>query len=250
METEAILALLAAAFPGVRRDGLQQLAAVIGIQCSNQEEATQAVGRLTADKVAKFVNDWRKAADAEIGRANATYEANLRRKYDFAEKHTQERQATATSQQTPATATGTALAATQEDKPVTASMIKQMIADQFKPLQAELARVNADREAATRRELFVTELDKAKVSGAARDMLLRDFERVKATFANAEDFQGYLSEKQGDFKALAQAAADKGLADTPKPMFGAVNEQGISQATADYIKSLAAPQPAFQGKEL
>lgn len=86
MTTQEIVALLEATFQGVRKDGLTQLATVIGIQCDTKEEVTAAVGRLTADKVKQFVADWRKEADAEIGRATSTYEANLRKKYNLVEK--------------------------------------------------------------------------------------------------------------------------------------------------------------------
>ena len=66
----AILALLQSKFAGVRKDGLQQLAAVISVQVANEEEANEVVGKLTADKVSKFVTDWRKTTDAEIAKAN------------------------------------------------------------------------------------------------------------------------------------------------------------------------------------
>lgn len=85
---EKILALLVAKFQGVRKDGLQQLAAAIGLQVASEEEANQVVDKLTADKVNGFVTEWRRTADAEIKKANDTYEEGLRRKYDFKEKNT------------------------------------------------------------------------------------------------------------------------------------------------------------------
>ena len=45
---EAILALLKAAFSGVREDGLKHLAAAIGLQVTTEEEAKEVVGKLTA----------------------------------------------------------------------------------------------------------------------------------------------------------------------------------------------------------
>lgn len=83
---EEILALLLTAFAGVRKDGLSQLAAVLALQVKTKEEANEVIGKLTADQVNAFVNDWRKEADAEIEKANQTREANLRKKYDFVEK--------------------------------------------------------------------------------------------------------------------------------------------------------------------
>ena len=62
---EQILALLVAKFQGVRKDGLQHLAAAIGLQVATIEEANGVVDKLTADKVSQYVTDWRKVADAE-----------------------------------------------------------------------------------------------------------------------------------------------------------------------------------------
>ena len=80
---ERILALLVAKFQGVRKDGLQHLAAAIGLQVTTEEEANQVVDKLTADKVSAFVTEWRRTADAEISKANQTYENSLKEKYDF-----------------------------------------------------------------------------------------------------------------------------------------------------------------------
>lgn len=79
MELNEIIALLETQFPGVRKDGLNQLARVIAMQVNTKEEATGIVGKLTAEAVAKFVADWRKDADAEIDKANKTeYENYLK----------------------------------------------------------------------------------------------------------------------------------------------------------------------------
>lgn len=75
---EQILALLVAKFQGVRKDGLQHLAAAIGLQVATIEEANGVVDKLTADKVSQYVTDWRKVADAEISKANQTYENSLK----------------------------------------------------------------------------------------------------------------------------------------------------------------------------
>lgn len=83
---QQILALLKQTFPGVREDGLQQLAAALSLQVETQEQATELVGKLSAEKVEKFVKDWRSKADAEIGKASQTYETSLKEKYDFVEK--------------------------------------------------------------------------------------------------------------------------------------------------------------------
>ena len=85
---ELILGLLVAQFQGVRKDGLNQLARSIALTVDTEEKAKEVVGKLTADQVKQFVTDWRKDADAEITKANQTYEAGLKEKYDFVTKGT------------------------------------------------------------------------------------------------------------------------------------------------------------------
>lgn len=232
---EKILALLVAKFQGVRKDGLQQLAAAIGLQVANEEEANQVVDKLTADKVSAFVTDWRRNADAEIKKANDTYEEGLRRKYDFKEKENPGRAAI------PPTETGDA---------VTLEAISKLIDDRLKGVQDSITTLNADKAATSRRKLFVAKLDEAKVEGRQREMMLRNFDRANSTFEKDEDFNNYLTEVQGDIAALQQERADAGLQGHEKPIFGAVNKDGISSGVADYIKTQTESNKPLTGKEV
>jgi hypothetical protein len=218
---EKILALLVAKFQGVRKDGLQQLAAAIGLQVASEEEANQVVDKLTADKVNGFVTEWRRTADAEIKKANDTYEEGLRRKYDFKEKNTPDPNKPA------------------DGVAVTLDAISKLIDSKLKGVQDSITTLNADKVATSRRELFVAKLDEAKVDGRQREMMLRNFDRANTTFANDDDFNSYLTEVQGDIAALQQEHADSGLQGHEKPIFGAVNKDGISSGVADYIKERA-----------
>ena len=219
---EKILALLVAKFQGVRKDGLQQLAAAIGLQVASEEEANQVVDKLTADKVNGFVTEWRRTADAEIKKANDTYEEGLRRKYDFKEKNTPDPNP-----------------APDPNKPADGGAISKLIDSKLKGVQDSITTLNADKVATSRRELFVAKLDEAKVDGRQREMMLRNFDRANTTFANDDDFNSYLTEVQGDIAALQQEHADSGLQGHEKPIFGAVNKDGISSGVADYIKERA-----------
>ena len=233
----AILALLQSKFAGVRKDGLQQLAAVISVQVANEEEANEVVGKLTADKVSKFVTDWRKTTDAEIAKANKTHEDGLRRKYDFKEKE-------APGEQKPG-----------EEKPptggaLTADDIRAIIREENKTLREGYDALRAEKATTTRREQFVARLDAAKIEGKHRDMLLRSFDRAASTFKDDEDFNGYLTEMQGDIDALAQEQSDNELRNHEKPIFGAVNKDGISAGVADFIASQSDSKPTLSGKEV
>lgn len=232
---EQILALLVAKFQGERKDALQQLALMIGTTAATIEEATEVVDKLAADKVSQFVKDYRRTADAEIAKANKTYEDGLRRKYDFKEKEAQP------TVQTPAQQPGGVL---------TAELVRQIVREETKDVRDGLTTLNGDKLFASRREQLVAKLEAAKVEGRQRDMILRNFDRAASTFANDDDFNGYLTEVQGDIDAIAQENADKGLHGHEKPLFGAVNEKGVSAAVADYIASKSENKSSLSGKEV
>ena len=236
--TLAILALLQEKFAGERKDGLTQLAAFIGLNAANIEEATEVVGNLTADKVSKFVKDYRSRTDAEIAKANKTHEESLRRKYDFKEKEAPGE--SKPGEETPPT--GGAL---------TADAIRAIIREETKSIREGYDGLRAEKTTATRREQFVARLDAAKIEGKQRDMLLRSFDRAATTFKDDEDFNGYLTEMQGDIDALAQEQSDNELRNHEKPIFGAVNKDGISAGVADYIASQqSSASPTLTGKEI
>lgn len=232
---EKILALLVARFQGVRKDGLQHLAAAIGLQVATEEEANQVVDKLTADKVSAFVTEWRRSADAEISKANQTYESSLKEKYDFVEKG---KQTPPGEQQTPPDTGGA----------VTLDAISKLIEDKLKGVQDSITTLNADKVADSRRKLFVAKLDEAKVEGRQREMMLRNFDRIN-TFANDDDFNNYMTEAQGDIAALQQERADQGLQGHEKPLFGAVNKEGISSGVAEFIKERTESK-TLTGKEV
>ena len=82
-------------------------------------------------------------------------------------------------------------------------------------------------------------------------MLLRSFDRAASTFKDDDDFNGYLTEMQGDIDALAQEQSDNELRNHEKPIFGAVNKDGISAGVADYIASQqSSASPTLTGKEI
>lgn len=218
---EQILALLKAQFSGVREDGLQQLAAAIGLQVETKEQATEIVGKLTAEKVDNFVKDWRKKADAEIARANQTYENGLKEKYDFVEKGKPAPQPTPKPQPQPGG--------------ITLEQIKELIHSEMQGIQQSITDINATRVAADRETRFVKALDDAGIKGKTRDLLLDGYKG--RTFKDDADFETFMTTQGTELAALAQEQADKGLLSGGKPIFGAVNEQGVSKAVADYIAS-------------
>lgn len=236
--TLAILALLQEKFTGERKDGLTQLAAYIGLNAATIEEATEIVGKLTAEKVSKFVKDYRSRTDAEIAKANKTHEEGLRRKYDFKEKE-QPGEPKPGQQQTP-----------PAGGELTLDAIRALIREENKTLREGYDSLRAEKTTATRREQFVAKLEAAKIEGKQREMMLRSFDRVAPTFKDDDDFNGYLTEVQTDLDGIAQEQSDKGLHNHEKPIFGAVNKDGISAGVADYIAAQSDNKPTLSGKEI
>lgn len=228
---EEILALLKAQFSGVREDGLQQLAAAISLQVETKEQATEVVGKLTADKVENYVKDWRKKADAEIAKANQTYESGLKEKYDFAEK------GKPAPQPNPKPA---------PEGTVTFEQIKQIISEEMKGVRDSITRINDTKVAEAREARFVKALDDVGIKGKTRDLLLDGFKG--RSFKDDADFDGFMTTQSAEFAALAQEQADKGLLSGGKPIFGAVNEKGVSNGVQEYIDSKTSN--TLTGKEI
>ena len=240
MELNEIVALLETQFPGVRKDGLNQLARVIAMQVNTAEEANGIVGKLTADSVAKFIADWRKDADAEIDKANKTREENLRKKYDFVEKKPDE------GGTPPAPNTGN----------LDAAAVQKMITDAVKAattsFQTEVANLKGAAVTATRRETLVKEL--ADVPESYKTRVLKEFDRVAALggFADENAFNEYLTETKNDVAAFGQELADRGLSLHEKPVLGTPNKDGVSAGVASYIqeKTAEADNKGLGGKEV
>ncbi len=233
---EKILALLKAQFTGVREDGLQQLAGALALQVETEEQAADLVGKLSAEKVQQFVKDYRSKTDAEIGKANQTYEARLKEKFDFVEKGKQETPQVTTTE--------------PDNKNITLENVKALIAEQLKGVQQSITSINDDKTAETRRAAYIAALDKAKLEGSKRELLLDNYGRM--TFKDDTDFNSFLTAQTAHIATLAQEEADQNLNAHDKPIFGAVNKDGISQGVADYLKQKAdeSSTPALQGKQV
>lgn len=225
---EEILALLQTKFVGARKDGLEQLAGAIALQCTTKDEAQAIIDKLSDEKVKGFITDWRKKTDAEISKATATHEKSLRDKYDFAEKTN------------PEGGNGGA----GEGGELTLEAISKLIETK---LEGVVTTFSAKEAAKGYRATFEQELDKAGVKGRQREMMLRNFDRAN-TFKTPDEFNTYLAEAQGDIDAIKQEQADAGLGGQAKPIFGAVNKDGVSAAVEQFLT--AKKENPLSGKEV
>lgn len=231
---ERILALLMAAFKGVRKDGLNHLAKSMAFMANTEEEANEVVGKLTADQVNTFISDWRKETDAEITKANKTYEDGLKKKYNFVDKSNTE----PGNDPTP------------DVGALDAEGIKAIVAQAVQlattPLLTKVAELEGKDISANRRTQLVNEL--ADVPESYKNKVLKDFDRM--AFDTEDDYNEYLNDTKSDVANFNQELSDKGLGTQSKPIFGTVNKEGISQGVQNYITEKTEEGNTLGGKEV
>jgi hypothetical protein len=219
---EKILALLETKFQGRRKDGLNRLASAIALQVSTDDEANAIVGKLTAESVDTFIADWRKEADAELGRSNKTHEDNLRKKYDFTEKKQEEKKPEVTPPHV-----------TDANGNLDAAALQKLMTDSIvaatKPLAEKLANLEAGNITKTRQQTLNDKLKDCK-NETLKSTVLKNFARM--TFATDDDFSEYLSDMEKDIKTASQQTADSSLAQTGRPWVNTV-ETGREASDAE-----------------
>lgn len=231
MNFQQILALLTAKFSGVRKDGLEQMARTLALQCTNEEEAKSLVEKITDAQVNDFVKEYRKIVDKEVSDGNKTFEANLKKKFDLVEKKTDPEP----------NGGGT------EPKPDDiATIVANAVAGAVKPLQDRLEKYEQGELDKSRLQALQEKLSTCK-DETFKAQTLKDFGRMRFDDDNA--FNEYLTEKEADIKTANQSVADANLHQgAGAPMMAQKTEDGVSKAVADYI---ASQKPdALTGKEV
>lgn len=233
MNFQQILALLIAKFSGVRKDGLEQMARTIALQCTNEEEAKSLVEKITDAQVNDFVKEYRKVVDKEVSEAGKTLETNLKKKFDFVEKKTD-----------PEPGGGGA-----DPKPDDiATIVANAVAGAVKPLQDRLEKYEQGEVGKSRLQALQDKLSACK-DETFKAQTLKDFGRMRFDDDNA--FNEYLTEKEADIKTANQSVADAKLSGAGgAPQFGQKNDEGVSKAVADFIASQKPDANALSGKEV
>ena len=217
MNFEQILALLGAKFQGVRKDGLAQLARVMALQCSNEEEAKALVEKVTEAQVTDFVKEYRKVVEASL-RKKLEAEANKPKG--------------------------------NEEQPAPtdlAEAIKAAVASAVQPLQDEITKYKQGEIGKSRLQALNDALAKCK-DETFKAQTLKDFGRM--SFNDDAAFNEYLAEKVADIKTTNQSVSDAAMSGgAGAPQFGQKTEGGVSKAVADYVASKS-DAGALTGKEL
>ncbi|MDR1348322.1 MAG: hypothetical protein LBJ63_07875 [Prevotellaceae bacterium] len=221
---EKILALLLAAFAGARKDGLNHIAGVLSFQVDTEEKAKEVVGKLTADQINSFIAEWRREADAEISKANRTYEDGLKKKYDFVEKKQTESIVPPVS---------------VEDSKIDATTLQKMFSESIervvKPLQETIASLKGEKTKETRLLALNDKLKECSDENF-KAKALKDFARM--TFETDNAFTEYLTDTEADVKTANQNMADSGLGEQGRPWTPNTPTKGKDEATEAEVNAV------------
>lgn len=238
MLKERILALLMAAFSGVRKDGLNHLARAIALQVTTEDEAKTLIGKLTKAQVDEYVKDFRAEVDKEVSDGNKTYETNLKKKFNLVEKKPNEPGDGDNNSRGGDGGNG------GDDM---ATMIANAVATAMKPLQEKLESYEKGNIAKTRLQTLNEKLASCKDENF-KAQTLKDFGRMN--FNSNDEFNEYLTEKETAIATANQNVANAALGGQGKPIFSQKAENGISQGVADYLAGQKTETDVFSGKEV
>lgn len=231
---EKILALLMAAFAGVRKDGLNQLARTIALQAATEEDAKTLVDKLTKAQVDEFVKEYRAEVDKEVSDGNKTYESNLKKKFDLVEKKNPEPGA---DDKTPKGG----------DPNDIAALVKAALAEELNPLKQELASYKAGDVAKARLQSLNDKLGGCK-DDTFKAKAMKDFARMK--FETDEEFNEYLTETETDMATANQNVANAALGNHGTPLFTQKEDSGVSKGVAEFVASQKPDGTVLSGKEV
>jgi hypothetical protein len=229
---EKILALLLIKFAGVRKDGLAQLASSLSLQVADETEATALIEKMSLEKVNDFVKDWRSIVDKEVSEGSKTHETNLKKKFEFVEKKTDDDDPAKKSQ--------------KKSDDETPAWAKALI-DQNKALADRLATFEGAKTTETR--LQTLEGKFKDLPATIKAQKLADA-KLFVTTMDDNAFNEYLTRTDTDIAALNQELADKGLAGQGKPFMGGKGADGVSSGVASFIKEKTDSTKTLVGKEL
>lgn len=228
---EKILALLIAKFSGVRKDVLNHLARTFALQATNDDEAKALVDKLTDAQVDEYVKEFRADVDKEVSESNKTFEANLKKKYDFVDKGKKGEPGDP-----------------KPDPNNISEIVKAAVAEAVKPFQEKLSGYEADNIAKSRLQALTEKLNECK-DETFKAQTLKDFARMK--FDTDDEFNEYLNEKVTDIATANQNMANAALNNSGgTPLFSPKEESGVSKGVAEFVASQKPENNTFTGKEI
>lgn len=226
---DKILALLTAKFPGVRKDGLTNLAhAMCLVGYETDEQITAVVNKLTDQSVGQFVTDYRSDVDKEVTGAISTHETGLKKKFDFVEKTKDSDPGAQKQKQNP----GSSDPANLETK------FTEILAKALAPLQEKIAGYEKKETADVRSTKFNELFAGKKLPESIKSGLIGGFARMN--FTDETDFNTYLEAVKTQIDSIEKDYGSAQLKTNAfTPMLG--GDRGktgtVSPETESYIKS-------------
>lgn len=237
MTHEEILALLEQRFgkaPGVRKDGLAQMAKTLVYTVTTTEEAQALVDKLEEKQVTDFIKDWRKEVDAEVSKGVQTAEVNFKKKYKVEDPNPNPNPSPEPN---------------PNPNPVDIqATIQQAIEAAVKPIQEKLSKYEGDEIFKSRKNTLEAKLEKAPET--FKNKILKDFSRMN--FEDETQFSEYLTETENDLKEFEQEFSNSGLRVMGRPHRAAGGEpETVSSAVKDFVESKQeGSTSALGGKEV
>ena len=219
-----LLELLKQKFPGVRQYALAQLAAMLAMVATTEEDQKTTVEKLTSAQVEAFVKDYRKSVDKEVSEGTKTFEENLKKKYDFVEKGKQEPPTPPTPPTPPAT--------TDDDK----KWEERFAAQQklIESLQGTITTMQKDGVNKVRSARY------GEILGTCKDENLKAIlERQLPLLQSLDDtaFDTELEKLKGDVDKSNQLFAERSLP-THVATKKTVDEKQVSDAMKQYVEKM------------
>lgn len=229
---KTILELLTAKFPGMRKDGLNNLAMSLSLVCSDEESAKKLVGDLTAEKVEESIKDYRALADAENAKALETY------KKSHPEPTTTPQP---TTQPTTAPVEQTSLEAITK-------IVSDTLASTMKPIMDRIGALEGNAVSTSRQSLLENEM--TDLPDSFKSVIIDGFKGRK--FANDEEFNQYLDVTKGQIASFKKDVKNSGIrtfgnSTKPQQSGGADDVDPIVNA---FVEAQKSSHGDFSGKEL
>lgn len=200
---------------GIRPDTLAQLAAMIALVATTDEEKKSFVGKLTKEQVEAFQKDYRKSVDQEVTNSTKTFENNLRSKYDLVEKGK------------------SGGGQHQDDDPK--KELREMLQEMLKPMQEQINGLQSKNQNDTRIEKLNEALKDCK-DEILKSSTLRTFPMMN--FADDAAFDTYINSLKEDVGKANQVIAERGLPNTPPTVNTVVDDKDVSPAMKAYVAEM------------
>jgi len=238
MTQSEILQQLETKFQGVRKDGLNQLAAAYALTFGDDGETIKnKISELTEEQVSSFVAENRKAVDAEISKAIKTNETNLKAKYEFIEKGKK----TELDNEKPD--------GKNADPDPTQIAIEKAIAKALAPITGAIAAMQSEKITANRQAVLESVLnEKSAIPNVYKNSILSNFKSQK--FDTDEAFSEFVETTKKDLATFEQELTNNGFKNLGAPRGGNNGnpKPELPEEVAAYLKHETDNQ--FEGKKI